>query len=387
MRLLITADTIGGVWTYSLDLAAGMLERGAAVLLVTVGRGPDSAQRTWLTDAAELWPEQFRTEHLPVPLEWMDDGGDGYARSEGAMLRLCSAFTPDVVHCNQFCYGALAMQTAVPKVVVAHSDVLSWWRARYGQEMPDSAWRTGYVTQVRAGLEGADIVIAPTAASLAELRESFSFGTVAKVIPNGRTTASGALPESDVFAGKRLQAVTCGRLWDEGKNVALLERLPSPGLPVLVAGERGPGMNAELPDEPDGVRSIGALAPAALEQLLRESALYIVTSRYEPFGLAAVEAALAGCAVIASDLASQREVWGDAAVYFRSDDAGSLGDVLCALATNPERLRAVAERCRRRALAKFSAGCMVLGYGQLYRELIAARGVVGSDAGRGVCVA
>lgn len=37
---------------------------------------------------------------------------------------------------------------------------------------------------------------------------------------------------------------------------------------------------------------------------------------YEPFGIAPLEAALCGCTVVANDIASLREVWGDDALYF-----------------------------------------------------------------------
>ena len=323
MRLLITTDTVGGVWTYSGDLARGMLERGAVLLLVSVGRAPDEGQQAWLAETSREWPETFQTLHVNGALEWMEDGADAFARSEEEMLSICSNFGPDLLHCNQFCYGALPLPRGgrpVPKVVVAHSDVLSWWRARYGKPMPGSAWRSAYIRQVEAGLAGADLVVAPSEASLHDLRESFRFASRTRVIPNGRTTASSALSDMDLLAGKRLRAMTCGRTWDEGKNVGLLERVKVCPLPVLIAGERSlpaAGVASTVRDTAyEESRCIGPLSPDAIEELMRTCAIYVVTSRYEPFGLAAVEAALAGCAVVASALASLREVWGDVAMFF-----------------------------------------------------------------------
>ena len=176
MRLLMTTDAVGGVWTYSCELTRGMLARGASVLLAVVGPGLSDDQAEWMVATAERWPAQFVHRHVGVPLEWMDDGAGCYTSSEAAMLALCDEFRPDVLHCNQFCYGALPAfrgGSSLPKMVVAHSDVLSWWHARYGVAVPSSTWKMGYLEQVKAGLTGADIVVAPTAASLAELQDHF----------------------------------------------------------------------------------------------------------------------------------------------------------------------------------------------------------------------
>lgn len=387
MRVLMTTDTVGGVWTYSTELSEGLLEHGESVLLVTVGPPPGTEQRAWLHAVQERWPGRVTFADVDAPLEWMEAGGDAYRAGETELLRLCEEFRPDIVHCNQFCYGALSVGPGVAKVVVAHSDVLSWWRARYASEMPDSSWRDEYVAQVEAGLAGADVVGAPSAASLAELRESFDFVTEARVLWNGRTTAAADTSDAGLLRGKVSQAMTCGRLWDEGKNAGLLERVEHPPLPFLIAGEAmreettAPRLNASCSfsekettsAEPQMPTYTGRLSPQSLEQLMRSSAIYIVTSRYEPFGLAAVEAAQAGCAIVASDLASQREIWADAALYFKNGSPASLGEVLTLLAGDPDLLRSTALRGRARALQQFSREAMVRRYASLYRELVSQR--------------
>ncbi len=373
MRLVMTTDTVGGVWTYSTDLERQMLARGWAVMLVTVGPDrPSTAQEAVLAEAAMQWRDLFSTRHVEAPLEWMEDGGHCYEQTAAQMLGICNEFGPDVVHSNQFCYGALPV--GAPKVVVAHSDVLSWWRARYGEAMPEAAWRARYREIVHAGLRGAKAVVAPTRAYAEELRHEFDPGTQTWVIANGRETASAGMTEPELFAGKRMQAVTCGRLWDEGKNVRLLEDV-KPALPIFVAGEASrvgaaPIRAHRSGSAAGGVAYVGALAPDALEALLRESAIYVVTSRYEPFGLAPVEAAMAGCAIVANDLATLREVWGGDALFFAKNDAEALGALLRELAGDPGRVRDVAARCRARALRCFRSGRMADEYESMYRTLI-----------------
>ena len=43
--VLMTADCVGGVWTYALDLARALSARGVSVALATMGRPPSGAQR------------------------------------------------------------------------------------------------------------------------------------------------------------------------------------------------------------------------------------------------------------------------------------------------------------------------------------------------------
>ena len=45
-RVLMTADTIGGVWQYAVDLARGLGEYGVDVTLATLGGEPSAAQRS-----------------------------------------------------------------------------------------------------------------------------------------------------------------------------------------------------------------------------------------------------------------------------------------------------------------------------------------------------
>ncbi|HET9088339.1 MAG TPA: glycosyltransferase, partial [Acidobacteriaceae bacterium] len=170
-----------------------------------------------------------------------------------------------------------------------------------------------------------------------------------------------------------LRAVTVGRLWDEGKNVAILRNLHS-AIPIAVAGEtRSPGDPAPSGmregTHEDGIEYLGILDRAEINALLQTSTIYVATSRYEPFGLAPVEAALAGCAIVANDIPSLREVWGDAAVYYTRDDQRSLRAALAGLAADPASLRHFAGKAKLRATQRFLMPRMTSEYLDLYRSL------------------
>jgi glycosyltransferase involved in cell wall biosynthesis len=74
----------------------------------------------------------------------------------------------------------------------------------------------------------------------------------------------------------------------------------------------------------------GRVSDGELRALYEQAALFVFPSRYEGFGVPPLEAMALGCAVVSSDAASMREVLGDAARYFTSDDANALTATLAA---------------------------------------------------------
>lgn len=361
MRVLVTADTVGGVWTYTRELAAGLLAAGCDLTLVTLGRLPSNEQQSWIDSTRSQWAQTFRAVSTEYPLEWMQDNAGCYSDSEEFLLECVRYFAPDVLHTSQFCYGALPI--SIPKLVVAHSDVLSWWRACRHFQPDNSDWLAAYLRLVCDGLHGANMVVAPTRWMLKQVDCAYGPLRSAAVVANGRDI-------EDLPSGARnLQAVTAGRLWDEAKNVAILSQVNT-HIPLLIAGDESFDGTESVLLTNDNVRNIGRLYETELLQVFAESAIYVVTSRYEPFGLAAVEAALAGCAVVANDIASLREVWGDAAIYFERNNADSLSRTLDQLADDPDRLRAAAARAARRARQYFSRDRMTRGYLDLYSRLL-----------------
>jgi glycogen(starch) synthase len=168
---------------------------------------------------------------------------------------------------------------------------------------------------------------------------------------------------------RQLSAVTAGRLWDPGKGLAVFHALESP-MPIAIAGEEWNSDAAA--DVPPGALMHGALSREGLLQLFGESAVYVCASLYEPFGLAALEAALCGCAVVARDLPSLREVWGGAAVYFRT--AGELSQLLTGLYGDRATLQAAQSRALRRA-RRYTRERMVKAYRALYGRAAAGEQV------------
>jgi glycosyltransferase involved in cell wall biosynthesis len=346
-RVLMTADAVGGVWQYALELGRGLREAGVEVVLAVMGPGPDQGQVSAAARAGlELHAAPFR-------LEWMDDPWEEVAAAGHWLLDLERRRGCDLVHLNGYAHGALPF--AGPRLVAGHSCVLSWWQAVRGAPAPAS-WER-YRREVRAGLAGADQVIAPSRSMLAALREQYG-PLRGQVIYNGRP-AEVFLPRP-----KSSLVLSAGRLWDEGKNVRILarvaERLP---WPVAIAGSPGAGNEGGL------ATWLGPLPPERLARLMAEAAIYVSPARYEPFGLAVLEAALSGCALVLSDIPSLRELWRGAALFVPCDDEDALAAALLRLMSQPALREEWARRARRRAL-RYSARRMVKGHLAVYRALV-----------------
>lgn len=356
MRVLMTTDTIGGVWTFTKELAVGLLAQRCVVALVSVGRAPSQEQLDWAAEIAVRFGKDFYFIALDTPLEWMQDNPNAFSGTESTLRRLVKEINPDVFLSSQYCFGALEID--VPLIVVAHSDVLSWARACRNQPLEPSPWLDQYCSLVRRGLLQADAVVAPTRWMLDALAMGFPIPSRQFVIPNGRT-----IPPAPAHLPRRLHAVTAGRLWDEAKNLKFLEDMDL-RVPLIIAG-------ALLNDSSEysltaQTNALGQLTENALLALFRQCAFYICPSLYEPFGLAPLEAALCGCAVVLNDIPSLREVWGDSALYFQGAD--SLACLVDKLATNVNSLVKWQAHSLQRA-RQFTAERMVTSYLGLFKSL------------------
>jgi glycosyltransferase involved in cell wall biosynthesis len=232
----------------------------------------------------------------------------------------------------------------VPVLLTVHSCVLTWWRAVHGITAP-GAWAR-YAALVRLGLRRADLVTVPTRALLDDLTAVYGDLPDALVIPNGR-----ALIAPRRRRRERL-VVSAGRLWDAAKNAALLAQA-APHIAGRVV-PLGPGTEA------------GEVSEADLLDWFSRATVFAEPARYEPFGLAALEAALCGCALVLGDIPSLREVWGDTAAFVSPEDPEELAATVNRLLDDPVR---AAQRAHARA-ARFEPTAMAREYVAAYRTLV-----------------
>ena len=354
-RVMLTGDAVGGVWRYSLELARGLSREGVASVLAVLGPQPTPPQQAEADAIPGLW-----VVPTGLPLDWTA-ANEAELRAAGAALAgLAQRVRADSVHLHA---PALVAEVAwrQPLVTVAHSDVGTWWDAVHpGEAMPDDvAWRAAAVGR---GLAEAHAVIAPSRSFARLLARRYRPGRGIEVVPNGRTPP----PLRDVPRG--LSVLAAGRLWDEGKNFAVLDRAAAAiDVPVCAAGPlRGPQGGAIAFSH---IRHLGVLDEPALAARMAEATVFAAPSRYEPFGLAVLEAAQAGMALALADIPTFRELWEGAALFFHPEDAGRLADTIGRLLAAPD---GHATRARERA-ARFTAQALTVPTIAPHRALLAER--------------
>jgi glycosyltransferase involved in cell wall biosynthesis len=339
----MTADAVGGVWTYALELAAGLAAEDVEVVLAVLGPPPSAEQRQRL-DVTPLTGYDER----PYALEWMDDPADEVRRSAAWLLGLEEELRPDLIHLNGYALGAVASTAA--RLIVGHSCLLSWHEAV--RRVPAGREWSWYREVVRTGLERADALVAPTHAMLGELERLYEPTCPREVIRNG--LGSKLLRPS----AKQPFVLGVGRAWDEGKNLGALERVAARlDWPVLVAGDGG---------------RLGRISADRLDELYRSAAVFAAPGKYEPFGLAALEAARSGCALVLGDLPTQHEIWGDAALYVDPFDDDAIASALAGLIGDDELRATLAGAARRRSRA-YTRRRMTAAYVDLYERLVTDR--------------
>jgi glycosyltransferase involved in cell wall biosynthesis len=232
-----------------------------------------------------------------------------------------------------------------------------------------------YREVVTRGLWHASAVVAPSVWMLDAIRSCYTRPRRDAVIYNGRNPVS-----FNPYVSKDDSVLAVGRLCDASKQVSLLTQHTHP-LPVCIVGAETPVADVEIPIRTDVKLSIdqisvairGPQTQAQLRTLYSRASIYAATSRYEAFGMAPLEAAFSRCAIVANDIPSFREIWGDAAIYFQANDAESLADVIRRLHEHRDLCRGYATRAYQRARECFTAKRMIDEYVRLYHSLIGAR--------------
>jgi glycosyltransferase involved in cell wall biosynthesis len=353
----MTADAVGGVWTYATSLARGLCLRGHEVTLVTLGPQPGSDQRN---DVARV--DGLRLETTDLALEWMDPEGRDLSRALTQLAAIGRRLHPNIIHLNGF-REAMADWNA-PVISVAHSCVASWWLACRGEEPREQRWRE-YTANARSGLARAHCWVAPSYAFRDIVQTRYMPPTYGRVIWNGIDAAGAAPP---VTSSKQPVILAAGRLWDEAKNIAALSRIArNLPWPVQVAGSAIAHDNVE-PTPLAYVEFLGQLSLDVLREVMTRASIFVAPALYEPFGLTALEAARAGCALVLSDRPSFRELWNDAALFVDPRNDTALQEALLQLINDERKRREFQRRAARRA-RRYALANTVENYVALYDEL------------------
>ena len=355
-RVLMTTDAVGGVWTYALDLARGLSRTGVAVTLVNFGPSPGSDQLA----------EVRRTPGLNLidtglPLDWMASEPAEILECGAALRGLARANHADLIHLNSPALAAIGGFTA-PVVGACHSCLATWWAdVREGPMPPDFRWRSQALWQ---GMLACNALVAPTRAFAEATARTYEV-PVPFVVHNGREPSHIAPQPCEPMV------FTSGRLWDDGKNIGVLDEAAAMiSVPLKAAGSlQGPnGEQRRLVH----AQALGRLSADEVAACLARAPVFASSALYEPFGLGVLEAAQAGCALVLSDIVTFRELWDGAAVFVDPHDARGFGQAMERLIADPAEAAALAAQARARA-ARYTVEAMTAGALHVYRLLDPAR--------------
>lgn len=355
-RVLMTTDAVGGVWTYAVDLAGGLARAGVETTLVVFGPSPHPDQAAQADAVPGLSLVDTR-----LPLDWMATEPAEVLECGAALRGLVRAARADLVHLNSPALAAVGGFDA-PVIGACHSCVATWWSAvKDGPMPPDLRWRSQALWQ---GMLGCDALVAPTAAFAEATARTYEIPRPF-VVHNGRgaSAAPPSVREPMIF--------TSGRLWDEGKNIGVLDAAAARiGAPLYAAGPlQGPtGGLVKLRH----VRELGRLSAGEVAAWLPRAPVFASGALYEPFGLGVLEAAKAGCALVLSDIPSFRELWDEAAVFVEPDDAQGFAEAFRRLLAEPVEAERLGAKARARA-GRYTVEAMTAGVLGLYRLFRAER--------------
>ncbi|SDA21551.1 Glycosyltransferase involved in cell wall bisynthesis [Methylobacterium sp. UNC378MF] len=353
-HVLMSADAVGGVWQYSLDLAAGLIRQGLAVTVAVLGPAPSEAR---IAVAQADTGACIRVTGLP--LDWTAETPGAVLDAAAALARLAREIGADLVHLHS---SAMALADfSVPVAAVCHSCVATWWDAVETGPLPaDLAWRHDLTAR---GCRAADALLAPTRAHALATARVCGLARPPVVVRNGRA------PRSVPQRAAAPVAFTAGRLWDRAKNATALDRLAGRlSVPLRAAGSVDGPNGARV--ETRHLQLLGRLDDAGIAAELAGRPVFVSLARYEPFGLAVLEAAASGCALVLSDRPGFRELWDGAAAFVGADDDAAAAKAVQALLDDPARREAAGAAAADRA-ARYGVEAMTEGVLGVLRGLLA----------------
>ena len=362
---------VGGLGRHVHALATELAAAGHDVVVLCRQQAGSDADTHPTTDEVHEGVRVLHVAEDPPHLEfnrdmvaWTLAMGHGLLRA--ALTRLLPSWSPDVVHAHDWLVAhpaiALADVLEVPLVATFHATeagrYAGWLSSPLSRQVHSAEWWLAH---------RADMVITCSGAMRTEVAELFDLdpGPI-EVLHNGITLRRWRAGAARVRAvreryapGEHPVLLYFGRLEYEKGVQDLIAALPRirrahPGTRLLVAGTGTAAGQLIAAARAHRVRRsvtfTGHLPDADLAALLRAVDAVVLPSRYEPFGIVALEAAAAGAPLVASTAGGLGEVVvdGETGLSFAPGDvaglAGAVGVVLSDRAAATRRARAAGNR-------------------------------------------
>ncbi len=279
-----------------------------------------------------------------------------------ALARVARSRGVPVVLSSICWYDPRSLARLAPTHLRASFDVAKWAARRAVPTLP--GWR-------RELLLLSDAILPNSIAEGRQLVRLFGADPARiRVVPNGvdpEIAAIGPAPFREAFPDLGEFVLYAGRIEPRKGVLGLVRGAKRAGLPLVVVGETVPGHEAYASlcrgEAGPSARWLGRLVPddPRLASAFSAARVFALPSFFETPGLAALEAALAGSAVVITPFGSTREYFGDLVDYARPDRPREIARSL-KTAWNEGRRAGLAETIRRRFLWSHAAEATVEAY-------------------------
>jgi glycosyltransferase involved in cell wall biosynthesis len=293
----------------------------------------------------------------------------------------------DVVHDVQCLgWGVLGIRRlGVPVVTTIHHPLSVDRRASF---VRDETFRDalGTMTFYPLGMQAyvarrVDRVFTSSEASASQIESDFGVGRDhLRMVANGVDTELFS-PDPDVARNEN-EILCVGRASDPNKGIATLVRalakLPEK-IRLTLVDDDSPGNTARGVAREEGCADrldiVGRVSTETLIRLYRRASLAVVPSRYEGFGLPAVEAMACGTPVVACRAGALPEVVGvgGGGILVEPDDPGSLAAGIESLMERPATRAELGALARKRVDAAYAWPRVARATAEVYAEVVAER--------------
>ncbi|OZM81829.1 glycosyltransferase family 4 protein [Pseudonocardia sp. MH-G8] len=366
---------VGGLGRHVHALAVELAAAGHEVVVLCRQPAGSDADTHPTTDEVHDGVRVLRVAEDPPHLEFERDMvawtlAMGHGMLRAGLTRLGS-WRPDVVHAHDWLVAhpaiALADVLAVPLVVTIHATeagrYAGWLSSPLSRQVHSAEWWLAH---------RADALITCSAAMRAEVAELYDLDPARIVVRH-----NGIAPRRWRAGAARVREVReryapadgpvllyFGRLEYEKGVQDLIGALPRirrahPGTRLLVAGTGTAAEQLVAAARTHRVRRsvtfTGRLPDADLAAVLRAADAVVLPSRYEPFGIVALEAAAAGAPLVASTAGGLGEVVldGETGLSFAPGDVAALAEAVGAVLADPAAAARRARAARKRLGSAF----------------------------------
>jgi glycosyltransferase involved in cell wall biosynthesis len=204
---------------------------------------------------------------------------------------------------------------------------------------------TSYVEQLEM-VRDASVLLPNSRAEEAKLAADFGRTAPVAIVPNGIEPRELPSPDAAPFAERDI-ALFVGRIDERKRALELVCAWMDPRIagriPLVICGHPFlppyfEQVRAAAASAPQGaIRFEGEVPSARLPEYYRRARVFVLPSRLETPGLANLEAAASGCALVAGDCPDVREYFAELARYCDGADVRSIADAVVAAWESPPR--------------------------------------------------